>query len=406
MKLRGSHLLILLLAAVALIFGTGCAWDIWALATGYEPDPDYTEYIIIRCQQDTKTLQAYDVRDFRETEISSPINGAPCSVSTENQNRPFSISEAVEKHLVIPGKTSNRPAASTVPQSTRLNDKFPYIVPLLLDPVFPTTDVGKLAVNCDSGLGAYLVNHLQNTVTSFSVCPLQTLATINVAANPLQLALTPDGTTLLVTSYDSAVTFIDTSKDTVTATLNLPGYNPSGIAISPDGTRAYVTHYFDTNPALLVIDVQARRLVNTVPLPGAYPRTVAVTPDGAQAWVTYLNSTTVTIVDTLSGTVAKGIGLPGPLGMGIAFNPTGTKAFLAGSPANVFVVDTGSLAMIANITVGPSPTEVIADPNGRNVFVDSATMRGVWLIDAVNNTLAHAPTSPTPGPSMGLLIIH
>src|ERR1700731_2961855 len=101
MKLLGSHVLILVLAVVSVIFGSGCAWDIFAIAVGYDPEKD--PYLIVRCDQSTQTLQAYEGADkagvfgdrsIRESRVDSPINGKPCSLSTENQNRPFSKSAA------------------------------------------------------------------------------------------------------------------------------------------------------------------------------------------------------------------------------------------------------------------------------------------------------------------------
>lgn len=408
-----NHLLVLGLAGFALFFCSGCNFDIWANATGYDPEIEDLKYIV-RCEPGTRTLQVYeqqldgpfsDSRVEREIKVGSPINGKPCSVSTENQGRPFTASDAVDLGLL-----PSQAPASAAPQraagsSARLNDVFKFLVPLVFPPSFPLNDNAKLSpAACPPTLGSYLVNHLQGTVTSFGFCPLAVRREIQVRANPLQLAVTPDGATVLVTSYDSAVTFIDTATDTVTFTLNTPNYNPSGIAISPDGSRAYVTHYLDENPSLLVIDVPNRKLLSTIPLPYDYPRVVVVTPDGAQAWVNYYAGDVITVVDLLSSSISANLTPGGSISMGMAFNPTGTKAFVAASPGLLLVIDTASLTSIARIAVGPSPVDVVADPNGRTVYVNSATRSGTWWIDANKNQLKAAPAASTFGGSMGLVV--
>jgi len=401
----------LALGAVAILFISGCNMDPFAYAVGYSPVDNEEPYLVVRCEPGSKTLQAYEGKDITnfgtpfttETPIQSPINGKSCSVSTENQNRPFTESDAVDRGLLA---RVAQPEQAASPRTAGLAATVGTLVPLLFPPVFPSSDSGKVSLNCPATLGSYLVNHVEGTVTSFNLCPtLSVRKEIPVRSNPLQLAVTPDGTTVLVTSYDSALNFIDTATDTV-FTLNLPGYNPSGIAISPDGTRAFLTHYLDSAPALLVIDIPNRKLLSTIPLPFNFPRVVVLTPDGAQAWVNYYSGTLVTIVDTLSGTVSANINFGVPISMGMAFNPTGTKAFIAGSPNTIYIVDTASLSILARVAVGGDPTDVIADPNGKVVYVNSGVTSGTWLVDPINNTLAAAPQSPPSGGSQGLLIYH
>lgn len=405
-----SRLAILILAAIALFYGTGCNMDPFAYAVGYDPD-DAPRYFIIRCDPSTKQLE---LRDDNFHLIGSPINGMPCSVSTELQGRPLTISQAVSHGLITtsgsahPNVAKPDRFATSSSAATALTNTFSLLMPLLFPPAFPTADNGKVTPTCPSDLGFYVVNHLQGTVTSVGMCPsLHVLKTITVVSDPLQAALTPDGSMLLVTSYDSAVNFIDTGSDTVTFTLPTPNYYPSGIAISPDGTRAYVTNYFDTNPALLVIDIPNRKLLSAIALQFAYPRAVALTPDGQQAWVNYYQGRQVTIVDTVSGTISRNLNLGVSVSTGMVFNPTGTKAYIATYPSSLYVVDTASLSILTHISVGMNPNDVIALADGTKVFVDSETQDGAWVIDTVHDTLLSAPnTSPNAGGTMGMMVYH
>ncbi len=405
MKRVWNHVTVLALAVTASCFCSGCL-DIFATAVGYHPDKDIYFYTL-RCEGGT--LQLYEVNEIGDSALSrnaigSPLNGLNCSHSTEFQNKPLKLSQVKVLEHAASGNLEavNGPAPRPAEDSTSLLDHFPVLESLLFPPLFPASDAGKTMRDCLPSYGAYIVQHAEGTVVSVGICPMRRLQTISVRSNPLELALTPDGSTLLVTSYDSAVTFIDTATDTVAYTLETPGYNPSGIAISPDGTRAYVTHYLDRNPALLVIDIPNRKLLSTIPLTLFYPRSVFVTPDGSQAWVNYYDGQQVTIVDLLSETVSSELFLGLPVSAGMAFNPTGTKAFIAAGFDRVFVVDTSSLSTLAQITVGDAPLDVVATPDGSLVLVNSESLDGVWIIDAVKNKLAAAPENPSPGGSMGL----
>ena len=400
MKLA-STIIVLILAAAALFFATGCNGDLWSNAVGYDPEQDKENYYLT-CE--LGVLQLRSGYPFAAgNAVDSPINGLDCSVSTELQGRPLTLSQVVSHRLLIP--PSVHPPGRDASSSNSLMNEFSNLFPLMFPPGFPVSDRGKIKLACDSSIGSYLVNHTKGTVTSLGLCPLRILKVIPVRSHPLQLQLTPDGATLLVTSYDGAVTFIDTATDTVAFTLNMPTFNPSGIDISPDGTRAYVTHYLDGNPSLIVIDTINRRVLTTIPLPGNFPRVVALTPDGTQAWVNYYNGNVVTVVDTLTNAVSGTLNIAAQVGNGMAFNPTGTRAFIAVNPNLLYVVDTATLSILTRVTVGALPNDVVVTADGNDVLVTGGAQEGVWVIDARKYTVKNKPTTPVSGfGSMGLAV--
>src|SRR5262249_53485745 len=142
-----------------------------------------------------------------------------------------------------------------------------------------------------------------------------------------QIEITPDGTTALVTSYDNAVSFIDLKTNKVTFVLKTPfNVNPSGIAIAPDGLHAYITSFNPDNPVVQQIDLTTREVTATIAVT-AYPQAAFLTPDGSQLYVTFPFSNAIYIIDTLTNTVALTLAVPAPFG--IAFNSTGTLAYIA-----------------------------------------------------------------------------
>jgi YVTN family beta-propeller protein len=236
------------------------------------------------------------------------------------------------------------------------------------------------------------VDHPLGLVTRISTCPLQIKLTIPVATRPLQIAITPDGGTALVTSFDNAVNFIDLATNKVTFTLNTDStINPNGIAISPDGTRAYVTSFNNTNSVVLVVDLGTRTVIQRISV-DTYPLGASLTPDGSQLWVTFPFGQAVYVIDTLSSTIATLI--PIPQTTGVAFNATGTLAYItsaSGPPGAVVAVDTASFKVVKSYTVGLGPTDIVMSYADQFLVVNNNAGGSVSVIDlskGVVNTTA------------------
>ena len=317
----------------------------------------------------------------------------------------YSISLALNNPSVTPSgnqKTAQAAAAA----SPSLNTLFQWTEPLLLAPQFPASAIDSLSSACLDSWQAYQVDHTGNLLTVFGLCPLRLIKRISIPSSPLQVAITPDASQALVTGYDGTLTFVNTASNNVTFTMDLGNYNPHGIAISPDGARAYVTHYLDITPSLLVIDIPNRKLLSTIPMPFVFPRTITLTPDGSQAWVNYFGGGVVTVVDLMTGTVAGSVNIGQLVSTGIAFNTTGTKAYVAVEPDQLYVVDTALLTVKKRITVGNGPLDIVVAPTGDRVYVGTEFDPALWAIDPVSDTLQFRAVDPTrtTGGNRGLLI--
>jgi DNA-binding beta-propeller fold protein YncE len=115
------------------------------------------------------------------------------------------------------------------------------------------------------------------------------------------LAITPDGSTLVVTNEQgSSVAALSTADGSITWETHLPGASqgsgayPGSVVITPDGSRAWVTAQ-GTN-LLVSFDVATGAPGATVPV-GDHPVAVALTPDGATAFVADANDDSLSIVD-------------------------------------------------------------------------------------------------------------
>ena len=101
--------------------------------------------------------------------------------------------------------------------------------------------------------------------------------TVNVSAAPVELHLTPDGSTLISADQGSedepgeSVSVIDV--DTMTVTTTIPtGSGPHCVVIDPSGTRAWVTNLYDDTVS--VLDLTTRTAVATIDV-GALPNGIS-----------------------------------------------------------------------------------------------------------------------------------
>jgi DNA-binding beta-propeller fold protein YncE len=249
---------------------------------------------------------------------------------------------------------------------------------------------------CDPATASHVleVNHLSGTVTRLNSCNQETIAVIPVQSRPLQVAITPDTRTAIVTSFDNAISFIDMSANRVVNVLSTDSNtNPSGIAISPDGKRAYVTSFNTSGSAVLVVDIQQGQILSQISV-DAYPQSVFLSPDGSVAYVTFPFGNQVRLIDTLTGLVFGAL----PIGetYGVAFNSTGTRAYITSQQSqSVEVVDTSTYSIVQSISLTVPPDEIKMTPDDQWLFGNSYLGNASIIINAatgeVDTTVGSAP---------------
>ena len=392
------------LALAAVFSGAGCDRIFTFYQTGHIPGDS-----LLQCTDTVgggHLLMHYVVDSSGKptwTGVSEAVSD--CNKYTGNDsNRGKTMSEAltVLGNALRGSNTGVHAAASSTP-TLGFQDQYALLSPLPFPPQFSSIVLDSRPPRaCTPNTSIYLMSHDTGVVNRYTTCPLALAKTINVGTNPLQLEITPDATTLIVTRYDNSVVFIDTATDTITTDLHLSSANPNGLAISPDGSTAYVTNFVTTNPSILTIDIASRTVTRTTQVT-TYPKSIYLTPDGAQAWVLFSGSSTIYVFDTLTMTVVSTLDAGGVADTAMAFNPTGTRAYVSATSNQLVVFDTATLTKVASITICNLPSDVLVTPDGTRAYVNSQMDSVLSVVDLKTNTLiANAPVG---GPASGLQFI-
>jgi YVTN family beta-propeller protein len=212
---------------------------------------------------------------------------------------------------------------------------------------------------------------------------------VDVGSVPSGVAINPDGTKVYVTNYYSnTVSVIDTSTNTVTATVDT-GDCPNGITVSPDGKKVYVANgvsYPSNKGTVSVIDSTTNTVTATVSI-GSYPSDIAVTPDGKYVYMAEINNATVSVIDTSTNAVTAIVHVrlcPD----GVAVSPDGEYVYVANSDSNmVFVIDTSTNTVTDSVDVGSIPVDIAITSDGKKVYVTNYESQEVSVIDTSTNTV-------------------
>jgi len=104
--------------------------------------------------------------------------------------------------------------------------------------------------------------------------------------------------------------------------------------------------------------------------------------------VTNTGSDTVSVIDNATNVVVGSATPVGKQPAGIAFIPSGKRAFVVNSLSfTVSVIDTATNAVIATIPVGAQPYCVAITPNGKHAYMANVVSNAVSVIDTATNAV-------------------
>jgi DNA-binding beta-propeller fold protein YncE len=321
-----------------------------------------------------------------------------------------------------------------------------------LSPLSPATvaaGVGAFAVAVTpNGQSAYVTSFtgvgVDRSVFQYDIDPLtgalspKTPATVD-AEGADAVTVAPDGRTAYVLD-SSAGAVLQYNIDPVSGALapKTPASVAAGgastipfsVAVTPEGKSAYVATFnsgvlqYDINPLTGALSSKTPAGVAA----GNTPEGVVVTPDGKSAYVTNINSGTISQynIDPITGTLSPKSRATVPTGKGptngIAVAPDGKSAYVYNSgigggdpPGNTvsqYDIDpiTGVLSpkTPAAVAAAPGSTEsgLAVTPDGHSAYVVNSSVVSQYSIDPITGALSSQvpATVPTGGGSTGIAV--
>ena len=203
--------------------------------------------------------------------------------------------------------------------------------------------------------------------------PILTLGTSS--ANAVTSTAPPTGTIYVTNLNTNAVSAINAKTHKVTVIRSTSGaFNgPLGIAVTPDGTTALVTNSLSNTVTPVTISTTPARIGRPIRV-GSAPAAVAITPNGNVAYVTNFNSNTVTPINlrTTPPTPERAIAVgPGP--WSIAASPDGKYVVVSNSESDSVSIIIVATRSVTTLHVGGRPQATAIAPNGNTAYVANGT---------------------------------
>jgi len=233
----------------------------------------------------------------------------------------------------------------------------------------------------------------------------QVIGTVPVGNRPLGVAVSPDGSTVLITNNtDGTVSVIDTATETVSKTITV-GSLANAVVFAPDGAHAYVVNGGPSTVS--VIDLSTDTVTATVRLISRYgsgaaegSEAAAISPDGTHLYVDNVNDESVSVIDTATNkqVAAVNVHINGEMTFGdyaaIGVSPDGTTVFASDATGfSVISTATNTVSQVFDLTtpmfadvpgaisspMGASLSGVTFSPDGKHAYANSSLQGGVYV---------------------------
>jgi gliding motility-associated-like protein len=248
---------------------------------------------------------------------------------------------------------------------------------------------------------AYIPNSASNTVSVINTATQTVTATILVGTEPIDVAISPDGTRVYVTNYNNTstgtVSVINAITNQVISTVAV-GVKPDGIAISPDGSLVYVAN--PGSQTVSVISTATNTVSATINLSGYDDLDVSVSQDGKWIYVTVPDQNTIIIVNAATNSIASKMNVGSGGVLTVCTSPTGNRVYVTGGSNNdLLVINSTNNVLIANISLGGYAGDAAISPDGSRVYV--ASSNEIYVVNTITDAVvATIPVASSEGISV------
>lgn len=193
------------------------------------------------------------------------------------------------------------------------------------------------------------------------------VAVIPTGSVPKFMAISPDGSRLLVSNWCGFdVTIVDLATDTPITRVHA-GRHPRGIAITADSRTAYVAVMGDAT--ILRLDLSTNTVVGTVGDVGTTPRHLLLSPDGRYLYVSNHRQNLVRKID-LAANRTIGTASTGTETRSMAIADDGESLYVVNyQDGTVSKVRTSDMEILQTLPTGVHPVGITYDPATRQVWV-------------------------------------
>lgn len=210
-------------------------------------------------------------------------------------------------------------------------------------------------------------------------------ATLPTGHAPHEIAVSPDGTTAVVTNYGSrsnpgsSLTILDIGKPGVVGTIDLGEHTrPHGLVFLSADRVAVTT---EGSAHLLIVDLDAGKISSAIKTDQRVSHMVSVEPASQRAFVANIGSGSVTVIDLETGQKLRDIET-GEGAEGIATTPDGSEIWVGNRGSDTLsVIDPETLEIKATVPCAGFPIRVAITADGRHALVSAARSGEVVLFD-------------------------
>jgi YVTN family beta-propeller protein len=236
---------------------------------------------------------------------------------------------------------------------------------------------------------AFVVNSLEDTVSSYSTSTPSTVNTISLpnGSKPVFAHTTESGNVYIANSGNATVSVISTSRNVVTRTIPV-GNNPVALAETPDGKKLYVVNQGDGT--VTVVNTVDDSISSPPVAVGAAPNWAAARSDNAFVYVLSPGDQ-ITVINTLTDTISNTIPVPGA---NFAFyDKTLNRIYLTTADRKLMVLNVASATPVAlsSVDLSVDPTGGSSPPCPAACVLDSVTA----LPDGTRAYVASHEITPT-----------
>lgn len=243
-------------------------------------------------------------------------------------------------------------------------------------PSFSATVPGKIA----TGLIGLVTSRRANTVTLFDKVTGQVFGIIPTGASPAGIALDPVSRKAYVAiSGEDAVEAIDLLETAAIDRQRLTtGDNPLELAITPDGKTLLSAN--SGSGTVSILDSSSLIEKNRLQV-GAGPQSLLLDRTGRRAFVFNTVSNTISVVDIVAGAVAVTVATESGPVRG-QFNRAGNRLFVLHKDSPYLsVIDPLSLSVVRRINIGGGGTALKVDPRTDLVYLAKRFSEEVDIYD-------------------------